>query len=271
MSSFHLAHLSDTHISAPGKFLFNGVDGSVQLQKAIDWMMEDQVTIDATLITGDLTQDGHLEEYQHLHQILEPLAKKMPIYLVMGNHDNYQNFSQVFFDYPQVVSSQSIQCLQYTFRMGDYQFIVLDSLELGDDQGHLRTERLRWLDLTLRSSLNKTVLVVHHPMIDIGNRLMDEMHLFETEEFGEIVQKNSQIKLILCGHIHRTICGQFRGVPVIVAPSTAHQYPVNITHASAKVLSKEAPGFLIHTQIDGENLLTHHIPISHFLATNSTC
>ena len=262
MNNFTFAHLSDTHIRVPGQLLYNGVDSKVQLQKAIDWHLQEQLPIDATLISGDLTQDGLLEEYLHLKEILTPLAKKMPIYMVMGNHDQYQHFKAVFSDYPGVLQNPSLNALQYSARLGGYQLIVLDSLEADNDQGHLSPMRLGWLERTLRQCLEPTILVLHHPMIDTGNLLMDQMHLYETQSFGEIVAQFPQIQMILCGHIHRTIFGRFHQIPVMIAPSTAHQYPVNVTHESAKILSKESPGFLIHRQIDGKNILTHHIPLT---------
>ena len=261
---FTIAQLSDTHIRIPGTPLFNGVDSAIQLQKAIEWLLSDQLRLDAVVISGDLTQDGLVEEYQHLRQLLSPLAKQMPIYLALGNHDHFENFMQVFSDYPGIAQAKAQDALQYRMKIGDYQFLILDSLEQGNDQGHLNPQRLYWLNQQLLSSKDKTVIVIHHPMIDIGNPLMDEMHLFEIEAFGQIIENYLHIELILCGHIHRTIFGKFKHVPVIIGPSTAHQYPINITHSSAKILSKEAPGFLIHTYIDGNSILTHQVPISPF-------
>ena len=263
-ASLTIAQLSDTHIRTPGTPLFNGVDSAIQLQKAIDWLLSDQLRLDAVIISGDLTQDGVVAEYLHLRQLLAPLAKQMPVYLALGNHDHFENFMQVFSDYPGIAQATVQDALQYGVKIGNYQFLILDSLEQGNDQGHLNPQRLDWLNQQLQSSTDKTVIVIHHPMIDIGNPLMDEMHLFESEAFGQIVEKYQHVELILCGHIHRTIFGKFKQVPVIIGPSTAHQYPVNITHASARILSKEAPGFLIHTCVDGKSILTHQIPISQF-------
>jgi 3',5'-cyclic AMP phosphodiesterase CpdA len=264
MSPFTIAQLSDTHIRKPGIPLFNGVDSNTQLQKAIDWLLSDQLSINAVVISGDLTQDGLVEEYQHLRQLLTPLAKQMPIYLALGNHDHFENFMQVFSDYPGIAQTRVQDALQYRVKIGNYQILILDSLEAGNDQGHLNPQRLDWLNQQLQSTTDKTVIVIHHPMIDVGNPLMDDMHVFESEAFGQIVEKHQHIELILCGHIHRTIFGKFKQVPVIIGPSTAHHYPINVTHASAKILSKEAPGFLIHTCVDGKSILSHQIPISPF-------
>jgi 3',5'-cyclic-AMP phosphodiesterase len=257
-----IAQLSDTHICAPGQLLFNGVDSAIQLQKAIDWLLQDQVSIQAILISGDLTQDGKLEEYQHLRKLLEPLKQKMPVYLVMGNHDHYHNCQQIFFDYPGLLHINSTIGLQYEFHLGSRRFLILDSLELGIDQGHLNSDRLAWLENKLQQSMDRTVIVIHHPMIRIGNSLMDEMHLYEVEAFGKIVESYDHIEMILCGHIHRTIFSRFKNIPLVICPSTAHQYPVNLTHALAKKLSSEAPGFLIHQQLAEGQMVTHQIPIS---------
>jgi hypothetical protein len=102
-------------------------------------------------------------------------------------------------------------------------------------------------------------------MIHIGNPLMDQMHLYESVAFGNIVKKYKHVQRILCGHIHRTIFGSFKNIPVIIGPSTAHQYPINLTRSTAKILSQEAPGFLIHTQIEGGHIVTHQVPITAFV------
>jgi hypothetical protein len=186
---FTIAQLSDTHIRIPGTPLFNGVDSTIQLQKAIDWILSDQLSIDAVIISGDLTQDGHVEEYQNLRHLLSPLATQVPVYLALGNHDHFENFMQVFSDYPGIAQVAVQDTLQYRAKIGDYQFLILDSLEQGNDQGHLNPQRLDWLNQQLQSSTDKTIIVIHHPMIDIGNPLMDEMHLFESEAFGQIIEK----------------------------------------------------------------------------------
>jgi len=261
---FTFAQLSDTHICVPGGRLFNGVDSATQLQKALDWLLSEHIRLDAVLISGDLTQDGRVEEYRHLRQLLSPIANKLPVYLVLGNHDHYANFMEVFADYPGVSQTLGSQSLQYRATLGNYQLVVLDSLEPGDDQGHLNDERLQWLDETLQASSAPCILVIHHPMIDIGNPLMDQMHLYESAAFGHILEKHKHVRRILCGHIHRTIFGSFKNIPVIICPSTAHQYPINLTRSTAKILSREAPGFLMHTQIAGEHIVTHQIPITAF-------
>lgn len=258
-----MVQLSDTHISTPGGRLFNGVDSAVQLQKAIDWILSAHTPVDAVLISGDLTQDGHLEQYQYLRQLLSPLAALLPIYLVLGNHDHCRNVQQVFFDYPGIDQTRIQNYLQYSVAIGSYQLVVLDSLQMGDDQGHLSPERLAWLSQVLRMTHGKIMLAVHHPLISVGNVVMDKMRLYEHGALGDVIEKHTSVELIVSGHIHRTIFSRFRNIPVVICPSTAHQYPVDLTSANAKVLSPEAPGFLLHQQGVG-GLVTHLIPLSNY-------
>ena len=49
---------------------------------------------DAVVATGDLTDHGSVEEYELLAELLAPL--RMPVYLVVGNHDDPHALQNVF-------------------------------------------------------------------------------------------------------------------------------------------------------------------------------
>lgn len=256
--SFHLAQLSDTHICTPGTKLFNGVDSATKLQAAISSILSLKPPMDATLISGDLCQHGHIEEYRHLRLLLEPLSKQMPVYLALGNHDHHEHFMEVFHDYPGINVSTSVG-VQYRIPLLTHQLIVLDSLVEGEDYGVLSIERLEWLDHCLAKHPEPAILVIHHPMISTGNTLMDSMHLISASELEQVCIRHRHIRAILCGHIHRTIFGHFANIPVVVGPSCAHSYPMHLTLENASQLCHEPTGFLVHLDLPTREWVTHSL------------
>jgi 3',5'-cyclic AMP phosphodiesterase CpdA len=250
MQAFVIAQFSDTHICAPSKLLFNGVDSNANLVRAVQSILNSTPKVDALLITGDLCQSGTLDEYQNLRVILDPLIGRIPVYFCLGNHDERFNFCKVFKDYPgfeQYVDSKS---LQYSVQLGGYRLVVLDSLLHGSDYGHLHVQELDWLDQTLKrySSAQPIIVAVHHPMISSGNSLMDQMNLKQTQQLEISLSRAKNLSLIVCGHLHRLVVGQFAGAPVIVCPSTAHAYAVDLTKQNAHIVPPDQPGYLLHIQ-----------------------
>src|SRR3954451_23576679 len=81
-----LAQISDLHIVQHGETLSRIIDTATHLKKAVARINHLTPQPDAVLITGDLTNDGTEEQYQHLRELLAPL--KVPFYVIPGNHDD---------------------------------------------------------------------------------------------------------------------------------------------------------------------------------------
>lgn len=71
--------------------------------------------IDAIVITGDLSDDGSQWSYDYLDNAFSKLG--LPTYCCMGNHDSFENFSQMKF-------IQQTNC----FYIGGWRFILLNSV-----------------------------------------------------------------------------------------------------------------------------------------------
>ena len=80
-----LVQLSDSHLFADADGSLLGLKTAQSLQQVIDLARAEQPHIDGILATGDLTQDGSVEAYQHFRRMTSPLggvARWIP-----GNHD----------------------------------------------------------------------------------------------------------------------------------------------------------------------------------------
>jgi 3',5'-cyclic AMP phosphodiesterase CpdA len=82
-----IAQLSDTHIKPSGRLAYKRVDTSLMLGTAIDHLRQLPQTPDLIVITGDLVDEGSIEEYKILRQFLTDLPA--PYLLIPGNHDDF--------------------------------------------------------------------------------------------------------------------------------------------------------------------------------------
>ena len=65
-----IAQFSDTHIKPKGRLAYNKVDTASMLAKAVAHLQTLPQQPDLLVITGDLVDQGHPEEYSHLNEIL---------------------------------------------------------------------------------------------------------------------------------------------------------------------------------------------------------
>ena len=72
-----IAQISDMHIKAPGKQLYNRIDKAGYLARAVAHILKLDPRPDIVLATGDLVDGGTTEEYAFLRELLAPLP--MPV------------------------------------------------------------------------------------------------------------------------------------------------------------------------------------------------
>ncbi|NCX98371.1 MAG: hypothetical protein EBX35_07310, partial [Planctomycetia bacterium] len=105
------------------------------------------------LLGGDLVTTGTNKRHwtEHYFPNMEPLASRVVVYPVLGNHE--QNASW-YYDYMHLPAPEYF----YTFRRGNVQFFMLDT---NKDVGP-GTEQYQWLDKELAASTATWKVCMHH-------------------------------------------------------------------------------------------------------------
>jgi 3',5'-cyclic AMP phosphodiesterase CpdA len=178
-----LAQISDVHC---GPML-----RSESLQKAIKEIND--LSADIVLVTGDLTENGLISEFELAARELKKLRAKKVIYL-SGNHDyrstGYLLF-RAFFPFSQVTEAD------------DAVILVLSSARPDRDDGEVGHRQNLWLEKTLGKYKNKTKIVaIHHHIIPVPDTGADQIIIVDA---GDVLRSliKSNANLVLCGHRHR--------------------------------------------------------------------
>lgn len=250
-----LAHLTDLHVRPVGLPAYRVAETNMYAARAVDAVLALDPAPDAVVISGDLTDNGLVSEYENLKAILARLP--MPVWLVPGNHDRRENLKGVFADWPGM--GQHDKYAQWSTMIGPLRVIGLDTVIPESGAGRLCPRRLEWLQGELAAAPEApTVIVMHHPPYDCGIRHMDRIRLLEgVDEFEAIVRANPQIVRILCGHHHRPIQAIWAGVLTMVGPSVAHQVTLDLTVDSRSSLNFEPAAFHLHAFVEGAGLVSH--------------
>ncbi|MFT3988648.1 phosphodiesterase [Aestuariivirga sp.] len=226
-------HLTDLHLTVPGALLW-GLDPWAQLDACLADIARHHADAAFVAITGDLTERGEVSAYDALKKRLVDFP--LETHLMLGNHDDRKKFRSVFGGDGMVQSAVT---------RGGNGFLFLDTLKGPPSSAGLYDEERRtWLKGELKKADGAPVyLFLHHPPFAIGHPLMDLIALEEPEAFATLL-KGHDIRHMFFGHAHRTISGQWRGIPFSALPSLNHQLPL-VPGAVDTVYSNEPPMYAV--------------------------
>jgi len=205
--------------------------------------MKHQSDADCVIITGDLTHKGDIASYQRLRELLIPL--KLPTHLLLGNHDQRENFLTVFPETP----TDPNGFIQNVIDTPDVRLVLLDTLfgppyeYPASHAGQLCEKRLNWLEQALTESGKPCVILMHHPPMETGFAAMDPIMLRDSDAFYDVVKRAGTVRHLICGHVHRTISGTNRGLSYSMFKSFVGQMPLNFETTDTKIEVHEPPAY----------------------------
>lgn len=186
--------LSDIHLDG------DGTDTSYSLtdfQKELEYF--DSNYVDFIAITGDLTYDGRIEDFQAYQNLVNQYASGKTILAARGNHDTYTDIS----NWNTYVDSNG---LNYEFEHSGDKFLVL-GLNAEDFSGNFITdEQMTWLITKLNTYRNQRCFLLFHVFVDpCGN--VNSLYPYSTlsgtkgNKFKELMTHFKNL-IFISGHSH---------------------------------------------------------------------
>jgi len=254
MSHTFLIQLSDTHIRERERLAYGRLDTAPYLAQAVQAILRLPQKPDAVVMTGDLTDFGRANEYDHLRALIQPL--NAPVYLLPGNHDDRQQMRASFPEHSYLGTQGFIQ---YSVPIGPMQLITLDTVIPMESGGSLCSERLAWLTLELEKNSHRPVVIaMHHPPFKTLIGHMDDIGLSHgAAELESLLQRHPNVERVICGHLHRAIQVNFGPTLAVTVPSVAHQVCLDLSPNAISAWNLEPPGFGIHALPAGGRMVSH--------------
>lgn len=248
-----IAQISDTHIKAQGELAYERVDTKKALILCIEHINNLIPRPDITIISGDLTDSGTIEETLIFKDLIQNL--EIPYYIIPGNHDNQEVIREVFTDVSYFEDKHHL----HFFLDLPLKIIALDSTCKNKSYGTLCEDRLTWLEKKLQRCENqKSIIFMHHPPINVGITHMDKQNLrLGSKELGDLLLKYPNVISVACGHMHRASYTLWNNTLISTAPSSSHQVVLDLQKESKEEFIMETPA--IHLHYWNDNQLTTHI------------
>lgn len=243
-------HITDTHLVEPGRTLYQ-LDPYERLAQCIDDVLANHRDAAFCVITGDLAHKGEAEAYAGLARQLARLP--FPVYPMVGNHDLREPFRRHFPDAPRDDNG----FVQAVVRRDEGDFILLDTLDEGVSTGRYCEKREAWLAARLDEAGDRPVyLFMHHPPFPIYIPCLDRISLVEPERFARLLDGRRNIRHLFYGHVHRPVCGSWRGIPVSTMRALNHQVPFDLKTVSPVPKSHEPPAYAV-VFVDPDQVTVH--------------
>lgn len=253
-----IAHISDTHIAGWNKKAYGIAPTAENLAGCVDHINQLKPEPDLVLVTGDITYSGLLEETQRAASILSQL--RSPFYIIPGNHDDRSSLWSVFGG--QACPAMDQGFINYVIEGYALRLIGLDSTVPGEPGGEICNIRAAWLDEQLaEAKAQPTIIFMHHPAVKCGVLETDEDGFVGADRFGDIVERYSNIKSILCGHIHLQAYVNWRGTVVGTAPSMGIPLVLDLTMEQPSQFTLDVPSYQLHYWSPEKNLVSHTITV----------
>ncbi|MFN4090782.1 MAG: phosphodiesterase [Alphaproteobacteria bacterium] len=235
-----LIHFTDTHLVSPGEMLY-GLDPRARLDACIADINTHHADAALAVLTGDLTHFGDVAAFENVRDALSAL--RVPLRLLVGNHDRAETFRRTFPDMP-VDPHGNIQNVMDT-NAGRLMF--LDTTRAGSHGGWYDEERLDWLEARFREGGDRPVfLFMHHPPLPLGIPAMDAIGLAQADAFAERLRPYlPRIRHVFFDHVHRPVSGSWQGVPFSALRATNHQVWLDFQAVAGIPGSHEPPAYAV--------------------------
>jgi len=178
-----IAHISDTHCNYGTDFNEKIFDKAAKMVNKLD--------ADIVFISGDLTTDGLLSEYEFAKEKLNQIDEKLVI--VPGNHDERNLGFKLF---PEFFGETD-----FIHTYDDVNLVGLASSEPDKDDGRLGRGRHKLIEQGIKKNDNMTIIGFHHHVIPVPNSGRETNIIEDAGETLDILLKN-EVPLVLMGHRH---------------------------------------------------------------------
>jgi len=193
-----IVQLSDLHV------------GSQFQPKVFETVVKEvnELNPDVIVITGDLTNQGLMKEYEKCKSLLTKFNTKKIIF-ISGNHD-YRNTGYLLFK--KFFPFETINELD-----DDVVLVTVGTARPDRNNGEVGYRQNLWLERTMKKYKDKVKIVaMHHHLIPIPDTGSDEITVVDA---GDVLRTvlNTRVDLVLCGHKHRPWAWNFGKLTVVNA------------------------------------------------------
>ena len=167
---------------------------------------------DVILISGDLTNEGLIKEYEKCKKLISRFNCKK-IIAISGNHD-YRNSGYLAFK--KYFPFETVNELDK-----DVVLVTAGTARPDRNEGEVGYRQNLWIERTMKKYKDKVkILAMHHHLVGIPDTGSDRLTVIDA---GDVLRTilDTKVDLVLCGHKHRPWIWNFKDLEIVNAGTAA--------------------------------------------------
>lgn len=197
---------------------------------------------DVVVVTGDLTNEGLVGEYEECKTLLAGLNAQK-IITVSGNHD-YRNTGYLLFK--KFFPFETINELA-----NDVVLVTLGTARPDRNEGEVGYRQNLWLERTMKKHKDKVkILAMHHHLVAIPDTGSDQQTVVDA---GDVLRTilDTDVDLVLCGHKHRPWMWNFGKLLVVNAGTATSERTRGLFENTYNIISVSEGSIRVDLKIVG--------------------
>lgn len=247
MSNLTFVHLTDLHVLASEDDRLHNQPTFVRVRNVMERIHALEINPAFFVVSGDLVNNGTVEEYQLVMSLLDQMRDfGCPVLVGLGNHDARLPFRQVILNEPPLNAHAADETRRYyhSEMIEGLNVIMLDTVIHNETGGNVDAPQLQWLAQELeREAAVGHLIVMHHPPVYSTVTWLNSIGLENAADLAEVVRDRNVLG-VLSGHIHYAHTAQFAGVLSFTSPATAYMIDPG---APDNLRATDGSGFAIGT------------------------
>lgn len=225
-----LIQISDTHLMDETHLDFVHLNPETSFHAVIEDIKKHYPELDLLVHTGDLAQVPLEVTYQRYLSYMQGL--NFPFYQIPGNHD----VAEIFPFHQETDQAHVIH-------LGAWSIVLLNSAVKGQIDGWVNAVQLQQLHEILTAYPEQYFVVAcHHHPFEMQSKWIDQHKLKNTEDLTQVLSQHTNVKLVICGHVHQDSTRLWNGIHFLSTPSTSIQFK---PHSDKFALDEQAPGYRV--------------------------
>jgi len=197
------------------------------------------------IVTGDLTEDGLLDQYRQAKAELERIDAKK-ILICSGNHD-YRSTGYLLFKH--FFPSRQVDVEDGVV------FVGLSTARPERDDGEAGYRQIMWLKKTLaRHKGRRKVVAMHHHVLPVPDTGTDRIRIFDAGDVLRTIAQ-SHVDLVLCGHRHRPWRWRLEDFTVLNAGTVSSERTRGFFQNSYNIIDIQDGGLKIYLKVVGGKMM----------------
>ena len=225
-----IIQISDTHLMDQADLEFVHMNPEHSFHTVLKQVQQQYPDADAIIHTGDLAQVPVPETYARYLSFMQTTG--IPFYQIPGNHDHAEHF-------PFHQNQNQVHVLHF----GQWSIVLLNTAVPNQIDGWVAQQHLHQLEHILETYAQQFMIVAcHHHPFDMQSKWIDQHKLKNTNNLLYVLNKHSNIKAVICGHVHQDSLREWQNIQFFSTPSTCVQFKPLSDHFA---LDDESPGFRV--------------------------